>query len=217
MNKVFFGLLAISVWAACTSGEKKTLPIYGSRQPVTKTVNGKTVTDTIYQTIPKFKFVNQYGDSITNKSLDGDIYVADFFFTTCPSICPLMARNMLKVYNTFKNTGNFKIISHTIDPKHDTVPALKKYADKLGVTGNTWWFLRGEKEDTYNIAEKSYLVAVSKDSTAAGGYVHQGYFVLVDKQKRVRGAYDGTDPKQVDQLIADIKTLQAEPDEMIVQ
>jgi len=217
MKRLIFGLLVISTWMACKPGDKKTLPIYGNRQAVTKTVNGKEVTDTIYQTIPRFKFVNQYGDSITNKSLDGDIYVADFFFTSCPSICPVMARNMLKVYNTFKSTGNFKIISHSIDPKHDSVPVLKKYADKLGVTGNTWWFLQGKKEDTYTIAEKNYLVAVSKDSTAAGGYVHQGYFVLVDKQKRVRGAYDGTDPKQVDQLIADIKTLQTEPDEMIAQ
>lgn len=217
MKTVILGLLVISVLGACKSEEKKTLPIYGNRQAVTKTVNGKTETDTIYQTIPKFKFVNQYGDTITSKSLDGDIYVADFFFTSCPSICPVMARNMLKVYNAFKSTGNFKIISHTIDPKHDSVSVLKRYADKLGVTGNTWWFLQGKKEDTYKIAEKSYLVAVSEDSTAAGGYVHQGYFVLVDKQKRVRGAYDGTDPKQVDQLIADIKTLQTEPDEMIVQ
>lgn len=219
MRKLCLGLLIITVWSACkfNLADKKTLPIYGSRKPVAKVVNGKSVTDTVYQTIPKFKFVNQYGDTITNNSLDGDIYVADFFFTTCPSICPVMHRNMLNVYNTFKNTGDFKIISHTIDPKHDSVPVLKRYADKLGVTGNTWWFLQGNKEDTYNIAEKNYLVAVKKDSTAAGGYIHAGYFVLVDKQKRIRGAYDGTDPKQVSQLIDDIKTLQNEPDQHIVQ
>lgn len=218
MRNLALGLLIVAGLSACKSNSgKKYLPIFGSKQPVTKTVDGKTVTDTLYQTIPQFKFVNQYGDSITNKSLDGDIYVADFFFTTCPSICPIMARNMLKVYNTFKSTGDFKIISHTIDPKHDSVPVLKKYADKLGVSGNTWWFLQGKKEDTYSIAEKNYLVAVRQDSTAAGGYVHAGYFVLVDKQRRVRGAYDGTDPKQVDQLIDDIKTLQTEPDEMIAQ
>lgn len=219
MRKLAIGLALLGLWNACKpgSGDKKPLPIFGNRTAVSKTVDGKTVTDTIYQTIPKFKFVNQYGDSITNKNLDGDIYVADFFFTTCPSICPVMARNMLTVYNTFKNTGEFKIISHTIDPKHDSVPELKKYADKLGVTGNTWWFLQGKKEDTYTIAEKNYLVAVKKDSTVAGGYIHAGYFVLIDKQKRIRGAYDGTDPKQVDQLIADIKTLQAEPDQHIAQ
>jgi len=205
-------------WTACKSGsDKKTLPIYGSRAPVTKMVDGKQVTDTIYQTIPPFKFVNQYADSVSDKTLNGSIYVVDFFFTTCPSICPIMHRNMLKVYETFKNTGNFKIISHTIDPKHDSVPVLKKYADKLGITGNEWWFLRGKKEDIYTIAEKNYLVAVKQDSSVAGGYIHAGYFVLIDKQKRIRGSYDGTDPKQVDELIADIKTLQAEPDQMIVQ
>ena len=218
-NILLSGFAAMLLWSGCSSNsaDKKVLPIFGNREPVTKIVNGKQVTDTIYQTIPPFKFVNQYGDSISNKTLNGNIYVVDFFFTTCPSICPIMHRNMLTVYNTFKNTGNFKIISHTIDPKHDSVPVLKKYADKLGITGNTWWFLQGKKEDVYTIAEKNYLVAVKKDSTAAGGYVHAGYFVLIDKQKRIRGSYDGTDPKQVDQLMADIKTLQNEPDEVIVQ
>lgn len=215
---LLFGFAAILLWGACKSGsDKKTLPIYGNRKPITKMVDGKQVTDTIYQTIPPFRFVNQYGDSISNKTLNGNIYVVDFFFTTCPSICPIMHRNMLKVYDTFKSTGNFKIISHTIDPKHDSVPVLKKYADKLGITGNTWWFLQGKKEDVYTIAEKNYLVAVKQDSSASGGYIHAGYFVLIDKQKRIRGSYDGTDPKQVDELIADIKTLQTEPDQMIVQ
>jgi protein SCO1/2 len=207
----FFAFMAIYL-AACKQGnDQKKLPIYGNREAVTKTVNGQTVTDTVYATIPPFKFINQYGDSISNKTLGNDIYVADFFFTTCPSICPVMHRNMLAVYNAFKDTADVKIISYTIDPKHDTVPVLKKYADKLGLSGNTWWFLNGNRDIVYQMAAKNYLVAVTKDSTAAGGYVHQGYFVLVDKQQRVRGAYDGTDPKQVDQLIADIKTLKAEP------
>ena len=187
------------------------LPIYGNRKPITKTVNGQTITDTAYQTIPAFNFINQYGDSITNKNLDGKIYVADFFFATCPSICPIMHRNMLDVYNTFKNTADFKIISHTIDPKHDSVPVLKSYADKLGVTGNTWWFLQGKKEDIYKLSE-SYLVRKPEED-AKQVFIHDGSFLLIDKQKRVRGAYDGTDPKQVSQLIADIKTLQAEPDQ----
>ena len=218
MRNLFIGLLFVAALSACKSNDSKTtLPIFGTRQAVTKIVDGKSVTDTVYQTIPKFKFVNQYGDSISNKDLDGKIYVADFFFTTCPSICPQMARNMLKVYGTYKNSADLRILSHSIDPKHDSVPVLKKYADKLGVSGNTWWFLQGKKEDVYSIAEKNYLVAVKQDSSAAGGYVHQGYFVLVDQQKRVRGAYDGTDAKQVDQLIADIKTLQAEVSSKPVQ
>ena len=217
MRNLVYAIILMALWSACKSNTAKELPIYGNRDAVTKTVDGKTVTDTVYQTIPKFKFANQYGDSITNKSLDGTIYVADFFFTTCPSICPVMHRNMLTVYEAFKNTGDVKIISHTIDPQHDSVPVLKIYADKLGISGNTWWLLRGKKEDVYRIAEKNYLVAVKKDSTEAGGYVHAGYFVLIDKQKRIRGTYDGTDPKQVGQLIDDIKTLKQEPDQSIVQ
>ena len=210
-NVIYAALLIVSLGACQSKSNSKVLPIYGVRQPVTKTVDGKTITDTIYQTIPPIKFINQYGDSINDKNLDGKIYVADFFFTSCPSICPVMQRNMLTVYNEFKNTNSIKIVSYTIDPKYDSVAVLKKYADKLGVEGNTWWFLQGAKDFTYQLAEKNYLVAVKQDNTVKGGYTHQGYFVLVDKQKRVRGAYDGTNPQQVAQLIDDIKILQAEP------
>lgn len=212
-----FGFVVVCLWNACKPGpgDKKNLPIYGKREPVTKTVNGKSVVDTLYQTIAAFKTVNQYGDSINNKSLDGTIYIADFFFTTCPSICPIMHRNMLNVYNTFKGTGGIKIISYTIDPKHDSVTVLKKYADKLGVTGNTWWFLQGKKDDVYKLSE-SYLVRKPEEDTKER-FIHDGSFLLVDRQKRIRGAYDGTDPKQVEQMIADIKTLQQEPDQSIVQ
>ncbi len=217
MKKLPLILLVLAMCSACKprSSDKKTLPIYGNRQPVTKTADGKTVTDTVYNTIGKFKTVNQYGDSISNKSLDGTIYVADFFFTTCPSICPIMHRNMLSVYNEFKGRGDLKIISYTIDPKHDSVPVLKKYADKLGVSGNNWWFLRGEKDSIYKLSQ-SYLVRKPEED-AKQLFIHDGSFLLVDKQKRVRGAYDGTDPKQVDQMIEDIKSLQAEPDEIIAQ
>jgi len=212
MKKIFSIALVLAAFASCKSNNGgNTLPIYGKRTPVTKTVNGQTATDTIYQTIPAFKFVNQYGDSISEKNLSGKIYVADFFFTSCPSICPVMQRNMLNVYNTFKADPDIKILSFTIDPKYDSVKVLKKYADKLGISGDAWWFLQGKKDTTYKLAEKNYLVAVSEDKTTPGGYVHQGYFVLVDKEKRVRGAYDGTQPEQVNQLIADIKTLKAEP------
>jgi protein SCO1/2 len=218
--KKFAGLILITLaFAACkfNHADKPRLPIMGNRDAVTKTVNGKQVTDTVYQTIPDFKFVNQYGDSITQKSLKGDIYVADFFFTTCPSICPIMHRNMLTVYNEFKNVPDFKIISHTIDPKHDSVAVMKKYADKLGISGNSWWLLQGNKEQTYDLGQKDYLVAVKQDDGTPGGYVHQGWFVLVDKQKRIRGYYDGTDEKQVAKMIGDIKILRAEVNTEIAQ
>jgi len=208
MKKLFYCLAGVVLLSACHNADKSALPIYGKRELVTKTVNGKSEEDTVYATIPAFSFVNQYGKTITDKDLDGKIYVADFFFTSCPSICPIMQRNMLTVYNEFKADPNVKILSHTIDPKHDTVAVLKQYADKLGVSGDSWWLLYGKKEDIYDIAEKHYLVAV--DEQGNGGFIHQGWFVLVDKQKRIRGSYDGTDIKQVNQLVADMHVLEKE-------
>lgn len=202
--------------ASCQSNTKNALPILGNREPVTKTVDGKTVTDTVYQTIPAFKFVNQYGDSITEKNLNGKIYVADFFFTSCPSICPVMHRNMLDVYKAFQNVSDFKIISHSIDPKYDSVPVMKKYADKLGISGQSWWFLQGDKDATYKLAN-SYLSSAAEDGSAPGGHVHDGWFILIDKQKHIRGTYNGVDPVEITKMIADIKTLQAEPEQSIAQ
>lgn len=217
MKKVTFLLAGLAIiLASCKSNTKNALPILGNREPVSKTVDGKQVTDTVYQTIPAFKFVNQYGDSITEKNLAGKIYVADFFFTSCPSICPVMHRNMLNVYNEFKTDNNFKIISHSIDPKYDSVPVMKKYADKLGISGQTWWFLQGDKDATYKLAN-SYLSSAAEDSSAPGGHVHDGWFILIDKQKRIRGTYNGVDAVEVTKMIADIKTLQAEPDQSIAQ
>lgn len=213
MKRLIGALAVLLIASACkfNAQDKTKLPIYGNRTPVTKTVDGKTVTDTVYQTIPDFKTVNQYGDSITSKSLNGNIYVADFFFTTCPSICPIMHRNMLNVYQAYKNDKDVKIISYTIDPKHDSVNVLKKYADKLDIAGNTWWLLQGKKEEIYKLSE-SYLVRKPEED-AKQLFIHDGYFILVDKQKRIRGTYDGTMPDQVNHLIADIKTLKAEPDQ----
>ena len=208
MKKLIGAIAVILLWNACKFNEKKKLPIYGNRQVITRTINGKTITDTTYQTIPAFKYINQYGDSISDKNLDGKIYVADFFFTTCPSICPIMQRNMLNVFDAFKNTDDVKILSYTIDPRHDSVPVLKKYADKLGVSGNTWWLLRGHKDETYQIA-KNYLVSV-QEKNPAGEYIHDGYFILIDKQKRIRGTYDGTQADSVSRLINDIKILKTE-------
>jgi len=214
MRKLILGIIVLSVLNACNNKQNK-LPILGNRQPVTKTVDGKTVVDTAYATIPDFKFVNQYGDTITQKNLNGKIYVADFFFTTCPSICPVMHRNMLNVYKEFKADDNFRIISHTIDPKYDTVQVLKRYADKMGLSGNSWWLLHGDKGSTYTIA-KSYLQTV-QEKNPAGQFIHDGFFILIDKQKRIRGTYEGTDPKEVDKLIADIKILRAEPEQALAK
>lgn len=163
--------------------------------------------DTVYRTIPDFRFLNQDSVVVTNKDFDGSIYVADFFFTSCPTICPVMHRNLLKVYNKYLNNPKVKIASHTIDFKYDTPSRMKTYADKLGVKGTQWEFLWGSRDSVYNLAEKNYLVSVGQDSKAPGGFIHQGYLVLVDKDKRIRGAYDGTVDEQVEKLMKDMDVL----------
>jgi len=211
MKKLILPLLSIIVLAACNQKNTSSkLPIYGNRQPITKTVDGQQVTDTVYATIPPFSFTDQERKTITEQNLNGKIYVADFFFTSCPSICPVMQRNMLTVFKAYEGKQDFKLVSFTIDPRHDTIPVLKTYAEKLGAKADQWYFLLGKKEEVYQLAEKNYLVSVSEDGRAPGGFVHQGWLVLVDKKGRVRGAYDGTDKKQVQQLIADVQVLMNE-------
>jgi protein SCO1 len=209
MKPFIFAIAALLI-TACSSNEPTILPIMGEREAIEKVIDGKTVIDTLYLTIPSFSFINQDSILVTDKDFDGKIYVADFFFTSCPSICPVMHRNMLKVYEKFKGNPDVKIISHTIDYKYDTPSVLKRYATKLGIEGTQWEFLRGTKDSVYTIAEQNYLVAVQEDNSADdhAGLVHQGWFVLIDKEKRLRGTgYDGTDEKQVDKLISDMQIL----------
>ncbi len=200
-------LLSFTVIFVSACSQEKKLPIYGERDWVTKTVDGKEVTDTIYHTIPAFKFVNQNNETITENTVKNKIYVADFFFTTCPTICPIMKKQMSKVYDKFKSNPEIEILSHSIDPDHDTPSVLKQYATDLGVDGGNWQFLTGPKEEIYAIGQKSYMVPTKEDSTAAGGFLHSGAFILVDKDRHVRGMYDGTTEEGAEKLIADINIL----------
>lgn len=203
-------VLAVILFLYSCKGDRK-LPIYGMRD--TKTVknnDGSTSVDTVYQTIPAFKLLNQDSVYITNNNFKGKVYVADFFFTSCTSICPIMHRNMKKIFENYKENPDVMFLSHTIDFKYDTPSVLKKYAQKLGVDGPKWQFAYGVKDTVYSLATKSYLVSVEQDDNDKQGYVHQGYLVLIDKDRRIRGAYDGTNPEQVAQLEKDIPLLLAE-------
>jgi protein SCO1 len=198
--------LAGTYLTACTQAEK--LPILGERQAVTKQVNGETVTDTVYHTIPDFAFVSQYGDTVTAATTQGKIYVADFFFTTCPTICPKMKTQLKRVYERFGTNSGILLLSHTIDPAHDSVAVLRTYADQLGVKeGSNWLFLTGNRDTIFDIAQGSYMVSAQADSSAPGGAVHSGAFILVDQQRRIRGVYDGTTEKGTEQLMADMERL----------
>lgn len=167
--------------------------------------------DTVYHQIAEFSFVNQMGDTITNSDVEGKIYVADFFFTSCPTICPVMKKEMLRVYEKFKSNPTFKILSHSIDPTHDTQGVLKDYAEKLGVEdADTWNFLTGDQEKLFEIGQTSYLTTAMADQLEPGGFLHSGAFLLVDGDGHIRGVYDGTKSEQVDRLIADIPKLLGE-------
>jgi protein SCO1/2 len=207
MKHLLLFALTLFVLQSCSTSSEKRLPILGNREPVEKNVGGKTIVDTIYQTIPPFSYLNQDSVVITDKDFENKIYVADFFFTACNTICPKMHRNMLEVYNNYKTNPNVKIISHSIDIKYDVPSRLKVYASKLGVESNKWAFVHGSRDSIYNIAAKSYLVAAYEDATDPQGFVHQGWFVLVDTKKRLRGAYDGTNNEQVKQMMRDMETL----------
>jgi protein SCO1/2 len=196
----------ITLAISCGSPSEKTskiaeLPILGERY-----VDDNQ--DTVYHSIADFAFVNQVGDTIRKQDMAGKIYVADFFFTTCPTICPVMKKEMLRVYEQFKGEPNFRILSHSIDPTHDTQAVLKDYAEKLGVPdATTWNFLTGDQEKIYEIGQTSYLTTTMADDMEPGGFLHSGAFLLVDQQGRIRGVYDGTKTEQVDRLLADIPKL----------
>ena len=205
-NSLLFLLFPVALVISCSSPSEKTsepaeLPILGERY-----VDDNQ--DTVYHSIADFAFVNQVGDTIRKEDMAGKIYVADFFFTTCPTICPVMKKEMLRVYEQFKGDPNFRILSHSIDPSHDTQAVLKDYAEKLGVPdAATWNFLTGDQEKIFEIGQTSYLTTTMADDMEPGGFLHSGAFLLVDQQGRIRGVYDGTKTDQVDRLLADIPKL----------
>ena len=186
---------------------KKTLPIYNPSM-----VNPELVDSTIqyiskYHTIADFSFTNQNGKTITQKDYEGKIYVADFFFTTCGSICPKMTTNLVEVQKAFINNPKVMLLSHTVFPEIDSVSVLKKYAIKNGVINSKWNLVTGDKKQIYAMARKSYLAVKLGKPEELYDMVHTENFVLVDSKRRVRGFYDGTKKEDIERLIEDINFL----------
>ena len=162
-----------------------------------------------YHTIADFSLINQNGKTITQQDYKDKIYVADFFFTTCQTICPIMTENMFKIQEELKNDDEVMLLSHTVTPEIDTVAQLKKYALEKGVNDAKWNLVTGDKKEIYDLARKSYLAA--KDVPFEEyDLIHTENFVLVDKKKRIRGFYDGTDSESIEKLLSDIKILKKE-------
>jgi len=197
--------IGLTIVTACNHKTEK-LP-YLQMEVVDNEVNGKITKDTTFRTIPDFKLYNQDSTIVTSKDFDNSIYVADFFFTSCPTICLTMHRNLFKVYKKFENNPEVKYASHTIDVKYDKPSVMKAYAKKMGIKGNNWQFLWGTRDEIYALAERNYMVYTKEDNKAPGGFAHQGYLILVDKQKRIRGAYDGTIDAEVQKLMTDMEIL----------
>ena len=186
---------------------KKMLPIYNPSM-----VNPELVDSTVqyiskYHTIADFSFTNQNGKKITQKEYEGKIYVADFFFTTCGSICPKMTTNLVLVQKAIINNPKVMLLSHTVFPESDSVSVLKKYATKNGVIDAKWNLVTGDKKQIYTMARKSYLAVKLGKPNELYDMVHTENFVLIDSKRRVRGFYDGTKKEDVQRLIADINFL----------
>jgi protein SCO1/2 len=169
--------------------------------------NALKVNDTTYHFIPPFAFTNQFNEPVNQDSTRNKIYVADFFFTTCGSICPVMSNHLERVYKEFKTRPEVLILSHTVDPETDSVPALAAYASEHGVTDHRWQFLTGAKPALYEVARKGYLLNAEEGNGGADDFIHTQNFALVDMEHHIRGFYDGTDSLEIDRLIREIKLL----------
>jgi len=178
-------------------------------------VNFELVDSTIqhqkkYHTIADFSLINQNGKTITQKDYENKIYIADFFFTTCPTICPVMTENMAVIQKEILNDDDVMLLSHSVTPQIDSVPQLKKYAIEKGVNDKKWNLVTGDKKEIYNLARKSYLAVKTDGDGGPYDMIHTENFILVDKNRRIRGFYDGTKDEEIERLIADIQILKSE-------
>lgn len=209
MKTIFFILITILVFASCGNKEVEenaksvlVLPVIGPK----KLNNG----DTMYHTIAPFSFTNQFGEKVSDSTTKDKIYIANFFFATCQSICPRMNTQLGRVAQAYNTDNDVLFLSHTINPSNDTVEVLAQYGAKYGAVKNKWHLLTGPKPAIYDLAKTSYLINAVEDDGTAEGFIHSEFLLLIDKQKRIRGTYDGTDSIMVNKLIEDIKLLKTE-------
>jgi protein SCO1/2 len=192
---------------------KKMLPVY---QPAM--VNFELVDSTLqhvkkYHTIADFALTNQNGKLVTQKDYLNKIYIADFFFTTCPTICPIMTKNMAAIQDKILNDEDVMLLSHSVTPDIDSVPQLKKYALEKGVLDSKWNLVTGNKQQIYELARKSYLAVKTDGNGGPYDMIHTENFILVDKERRIRGFYDGTDSQEMEKLLGDLEILKSSYEE----
>ncbi|WP_299883964.1 SCO family protein [uncultured Lacinutrix sp.] len=204
----FFILSAIiiSIFYSILKVEKP-LPIYNP-DSLDRTLVDSTIQHVKkYHKIADFSLINQNGRTITQNDYKDKIYVADFFFTTCPTICPIMTDNMRDIQKEILNDDDIMLLSHSVTPVKDSVPQLKKYAKLKGVDDAKWNLVTGDKKQIYELARKSYLAVKTTGNGDKYDMIHTENFMLIDKKRQIRGFYDGTDPEAISQLLKDIKKL----------
>lgn len=202
MKYCCFALLAFLVWSCAQPEAPKTLPILGF--PEIDAITG----DTTAHIIPDFSFTNQDSVEITNATFAGKAYVADFFFTSCPTICPKVKKQMMRLYEKYRNDNRLMLLSHTIDPKRDTVGKLRDFAKRMGVSSDKWHFVTGDKSKIYEIAD-DYMSIAKENPDAPGGFDHSGWLLLIDKDRHIRAYCNGTEEAAVTKFMDDIDWLLA--------
>ncbi len=205
MKKIHFifvgSLILITSLISCYKSDIGPLPFIGDREDLAG--------NRIEHKIRPFSFTNQEGETVTNATYKNKIHVVDFFFTSCPAICPYVTAQMKRIQDHITDYGDVMLISHTVDPKRDSIAVLKEYADKIGADPNIWHFLRGPKDKIMEMANEDYFVAAHEDEYAPGGFDHSGKILLLDKQAKIRGFCDGMDPESVSQFIKTLDYLRS--------
>lgn len=202
LKSIIYLVISLMFFASCGNG---TVSNEDEKLPIIPKVNKETG-EPIEHTIRPFSFMNQDSQIVNNATFKDKVYVADFFFIHCPTICPKVKANMKYMYNELEGNDEVVLLSHSIDTKYDTIPALKEYANKIEIETNRWHLVTGEKSDIYEIAE-DYVSSAKEDEYAPGGYDHSGYIVLVDKAGHVRSYARGTEREETKRLLVDIKKL----------
>ncbi len=214
-NTIFF--IIIIVFTGCKTNQKKeessrvdALPYFNEATFTPKWISPKSKELNSFHKIPDFELINQDGKKVSQKTFDDKIYIADFFFTTCPGICPMMTGNMAKIQEEFKNDNEILLLSHSVTPTKDSVPQLKKYALENGI-GSNWHLVTGDKKEIYDLGRKFYFVEEDLgEPKGIDDFLHTENFVLIDKKKHIRGIYNGLNRASIAQLIIDIKALKKE-------
>ncbi|MCC5924042.1 MAG: SCO family protein [Crocinitomicaceae bacterium] len=217
MNKAIIVIVILIIGVATAyfmtknSQDVKQLPIIQPKDIKKEMVDPSLLEKGIGHRIGEFNLINQDGENITLADVKGKVFVAEYFFTTCMTICPKMTEQMTRVQAAFRNNENVKMLSFTVNPDYDDVDILKEYSEKYNALAGQWHFLTGTKEELYGLARKSFFVLKPAEAAnlgdAGSDFIHTNNFVLVDRQLRIRGYYDGTSPDEVSELIADIQLL----------